>query len=81
MPTVTSSFRIDAELKLRLDLAARRMNHNRNWIINQALNEYLSHHDGLALREEARCQSLAASRKPSKNDVAWNRAAVEAWNE
>jgi predicted transcriptional regulator len=83
MPTSTSSFRIDSELKLRLELAARRTNHGKNWIINQALNEYLSHHGESDLQAEARRQSLEAARHSSKmkNADAWERSAAEVWND
>jgi predicted transcriptional regulator len=86
MPTSTSSFRVDAELKLRLELAARRTNRGKNWIINQALSEYLSHHAESDLQAEARRQSLEAARRSAngkalKESQGWEQTAAEVWNE
>lgn len=85
MPTTTSSFRIDPELKTRLDLVAKKIHKKKNWIVNQALNEYLSKHGQDALREEAIRQSKAAAildRRPRARKEAelWERAAAEVWN-
>ena len=85
MPTITSSFRIDADLKNRLDIVAKQTNHNKNWIITQALNEYLSRHDRDAFKAEALRQSRAAAildRRPKarKERALWERAAADVWN-
>jgi predicted DNA-binding protein len=84
VPTTTSSFRIDVELMNRLQLAAKRTNHNKNWIINQALNEYLSRRDQADLKREATRQSrearLALRPKAIREAEAWERAANEVWN-
>ena len=79
--TSTSSFRISDKLRLRLEDAARRMNKGKNWIINRALDEYLERHNRAGLREEARRQSLLASRKRWKDDALWEKAAAEVWND
>ena len=77
----TSSFRISHDLRSRLDEAARRMNQRKNWIINRALEEYLNRHGGARLREEARRQSLLASRKRWKDEALWEKAAAEVWDD
>ena len=41
MTTVTSSFRMSQELHRRLEETARTMRKPKNWIISQALDEYL----------------------------------------
>lgn len=81
MASSTSSFRISGELRFRLEEAARRLSKGKNWIINQAIEEYLDRHGRTKLREEARRQSLLAGRKPSKDAARWEKAAGEAWNE
>ena len=81
MASSTSSFRISDHLKLRLADAARRMNKRKNWIINRALQEYLHSHGRAPLLAEARRQSLLASRRPWKDEAAWQKAAAETWND
>ena len=86
MPTTTSSFRIDEDLKLRLELAARRTNQPKNRIINQALNEYLSRHGQSDLRVEAIRQSREAARlsrsaKARKESGFWEQLTAEVWDE
>jgi predicted transcriptional regulator len=80
MPSSTSSFRIPDELKSRLEEASRRTNMGKNRIINRALDEYLDRHSRTGLRQEARRQSLLASRKAANGDAGWERAAAEVWN-
>lgn len=77
----TSSFRISDDLKLRLEITARRINKGKNWIINRALEEYLERHSRTAFRQEARRQSLLASRQRWKDEAFWEKAANEVWNE
>ena len=81
MASSTSSFRIPDELKLRLEETARRMNKGKNWILNRALEEYLARHSQDQLREEARRQSLLASRRRWKDEALWENAVAETWDE
>ena len=81
MPSSTSSFRISDELKIRLEEAARRTNQGKNRIITRALEEYLDRHGRRGLWQEARRQSLLASRKTGKAEAGWERAAAEVWND
>ena len=76
----TTSIRIPDDLKIRLDRTARRMNKGKNWIIKQALAEYLQRHNMDLLREEARRQSLLASKKKWKDAKLWEEAAAEVWD-
>ena len=57
------------------------MSKGKNWIINQAIEEYLSRHGDAALRQEARRQSLLASRKRWKDQDFWDTIGSETWNE
>jgi predicted DNA-binding protein len=77
----TSSFRLPNELKEQLETTAQRMNKGKNWVINQALKEYLSRHDREWLRAEARRQSLLASKKRWQDQGLWERALAEVWND
>ena len=76
----TSSFRVSDELKARLEDAARRMKKGKNRIITDALREYLDRLGQAGLREEARRQSLIASRAQWKDQDAWEQAVAEAWD-
>ena len=79
MASSTSSFRIPDELRLRLEETACRMNKGKNWIINRALAEYLDRYSRAGLREEARRQSLQASRKRWKDEAFWEKVGREVW--
>ena len=57
------------------------MNKGKNWIINQALREYLDRHNHEGLRAEARRQSILASRKKWKDEELWEEAIAEVWND
>jgi predicted transcriptional regulator len=77
----TSSFRLPNDLKEQLETTAQRMNKGKNWVINQALKEYLSRHDRKWLRAEARRQSLLASKKRWQDQGLWEKALAEIWND
>ncbi len=81
MASSTSSFRIPERLKTRLDRAARRLNKKKNWIINRALEEFLERQSRGDLRAEARRQSLMASRRRWKDQLPWEKAGGEVWND
>ncbi|MGH9722060.1 MAG: CopG family ribbon-helix-helix protein [Bryobacteraceae bacterium] len=81
MGSTTSSFRIPGELRQRLEEAALRSHKGKNWIINRALEEYLIRHRREGLREEARRQSLLASRRRLKGEAAWEKSGAEVWHD
>lgn len=58
----TTSIRLSPHLRQQLEQASHLLHRGKNWIIAQALQEYLSHVLDLKLIEEARKQSLLASR-------------------
>jgi predicted transcriptional regulator len=68
--STTTSIRLSKELKRELERKARSTRRGKSWVIKEALELYLlgSSHD--ALREEARKQSLAASKR-TPADAAW----------
>lgn len=77
----TTSIRIPDDLKLSLEKTARRMSKGKNWIIKQALAEYLQRHNLDLLRAEARRQSIAASKKKWKDAKLWEGALAEVWDD
>lgn len=66
----TTSIRLPKELKRELERKARSTKRGKNWVIREALEHYLlgSSHD--TLREDARKQSLAATKR-TPADAAW----------
>jgi hypothetical protein len=72
---------MSSELKARLEGTAKRMKKRKNWIINQALREYLDRHNQDWLRAEARRQSLLASKKKWKDEESWEQAIAEVWDD
>ncbi|MBI1789647.1 MAG: hypothetical protein HYR60_19100 [Acidobacteria bacterium] len=73
MASATSSFRIPDHLRLRLEETARHLGKGKSWILNQALEEYLNRADRHGLVEEARRQSVLASRAASPDEAFWSR--------
>jgi predicted transcriptional regulator len=61
MSSTTSSFRIRDDLRIRFESAASQTGKGKNWILNQALREYLDRIREDSLAAEARRQSLLAS--------------------
>ena len=81
MTSSTFSFRIDDELRARLEAEAQASAKGKNWIINRAIEEYLDAHSRERLREEARRQSLRAASLEGKDQALWERLADETWSE
>ena len=77
----TTSIRIPDDLKIRLESTARRMSKGKNWVIKQALTEYLERHNQDWLRAEARRQSIAASKMKWKDEKFWEEALAEVWDD
>ena len=73
MSSVTTSIRLNTTLAKRLEKVAGRLSRGKNWIIAQALEEYLAKANRYDLAAEARRQSLACSRdeKRSKQRASW----------
>lgn len=66
--SVTTSVRLTADLRLQLDHAARRLHRGRNWIVSQALVEYLAKLGEAKLVNEAQRQSLLAKKADQANE-------------
>ncbi|MGA2185177.1 MAG: hypothetical protein ABSH47_19335 [Bryobacteraceae bacterium] len=69
--SVTSSIRISAELRARLDEAARQLQSGKNRIIIQALEEYLDKVSRQRFLDDARRQSILASVAGGDDDDVW----------
>ena len=59
------------ELRDRLEQAARRLKRGKNSIVIDALEEYLDKLNRSKFLEEARRQSILASRSPSGDEDVW----------
>ena len=71
MSSTTSSFRISDELRARFESAASQSGKGKNWILNQALREYLERMREDSLAVEARRQSLLACGKATPEERFW----------
>lgn len=63
--SVTTSLRLDARLRRALERRSRREGRGKSWIINRALENYLMDEKSSTLEDEARRQSLLASKSLS----------------
>ena len=72
MSSVTSSFRISAELQRRLGSTARRLKEPKNSLITAALSAYLDQLSDADLDAEARRQSILVSEHDAKSKT-WKR--------
>jgi predicted DNA-binding protein len=73
--SVTTSVRLTADLRLQLDHAAHRLHRGKNWIVSQALVEYLAKLDESKLVNEAQRQSLLAKEADQANED------IEIWDQ
>ena len=71
MKSVTTSVRLPAELRNRLETTAARMRRGKNWVIVQALEAYLARNDQQSFIEEARRQSRRASETTPPEEQLW----------
>ena len=78
MPSSTSSIRLPDDLKSLLASTSRQMKKPKNWIVNQALREYLQVHNRELFLAESRRQSILASKKKWKDADFWEKIGAEA---
>lgn len=75
----TISIRLPAELRDQLEKASHALHRGKNWIIKEAVQEYLVKHGHATLAEEARRQSILASQ--SEADKPWDEDVdTSGWN-
>lgn len=80
LKATTTSIRIPPALRQRLEDTARRLGRGKNWIVVQALEEYLAKGDDRAFVEEARRQSVRASGVVTRDEGFWEGAAeIKDW--
>lgn len=72
---VTSRVRMSLELRKRLEQTARTLKRRKNWIITQAIEEYLQKWHKAALAAEARRQSMLVSAKTAGDEDFWEEQA------
>mgnify|MGYP003625501146 CR=1 FL=1 len=70
MPSPTTSIRLPTQLSQELARRAQATKRGKNWIIKEALELYLLGSSQEELREEARKQSLLASKR-TPADAVW----------
>lgn len=80
MASVSSSYRIPADLAAHLEAASKRLHKGKNWIINEALRQYLGLTHYEHLREEAARQSRIASTQKWEDAELWEEALAEVWD-
>lgn len=67
----TTSIRLPAELSRELARRARTAKRGKNWVIKEALEQYLFGSANDRLREECRRQSLLVSQRENPDEKAW----------
>lgn len=68
--TITS-IRLNSEMKQQLEYASKTLHRGKNWIISQALQNYLNTLNSQMLAKEAKCQSLLASHTQNCDATLW----------
>ncbi len=68
---ITTSVRLDPDLRDQLEHASHVMRRGKSWIINHALQKYLAEIETVALAKEAQRQSLLANRIDKKVSDDW----------
>jgi predicted DNA-binding protein len=59
---ITTSIRLEPDLREKLEKAAHNLHRGKNWLISEALRRYLEQLESSGLAQEARRQSLLASK-------------------
>jgi predicted transcriptional regulator len=70
--STTPSSRISDELRIRFEEAAKASGKGKNWILNQALRDYLDRMREDQLAAEAPRQSLLAGKQTNPDELFWN---------
>ncbi len=69
---ITTSIRLDPDLKEKLERAAHNLHRGKNWLISEALRKYLEQIENPHLAQEARRQSLLASNQQNSDTELWD---------
>jgi predicted DNA-binding protein len=68
---ITTSIRLELSLSKRLEKAAHNLHRGKNWLISEAVCKYLEQLENPNLVQEARKQSLLASKQKNKDTDLW----------
>ena len=68
---ITTSIRLELSLSKRLEKAAHNLHRGKNWLISEAVRKYLEQLENPNLVQEARKQSLLASKQKNKDTDLW----------
>ncbi len=80
--STTTSVRLDDEVKQKLDELSQQIHRPKNWIINQALSEFIDRNSVARMLEKARQQCLLANQQDDSAEASdWDQLAAEAWDE
>lgn len=81
--SMTTSIRLSPQLRAELEATAKRLHRGKNWIISQALAEYIERTQAshTSLTNEAKRQSLLVSKKSAApEEIKWQNASdTEGW--
>ena len=66
---ITTSIRLAPELRRQLDYLAHSLHRGKNWIVNQALQEFIYRNNHTLLAQEAQRQSLLASQMNNRQET------------
>jgi predicted DNA-binding protein len=69
--SIVTSIRLDWETSEQLKKATHALHRRKNWIIREAIRNYLAQSQVSILAKEARRQSILASKKMTPEEEAW----------
>lgn len=69
--SIMTSIRLDYDTSEQLEKATHALHRRKNWIINEAIKNYLTQLHTSILAKEARRQSILASKKTTTEEEAW----------
>ncbi|MCB1713321.1 MAG: hypothetical protein KDH96_12875 [Candidatus Riesia sp.] len=78
---ITTSIRLDSTLSKKLEKASHNLHRRKGWLISEALRKYLEQLENTGLAQEARKQSLLASKQQNQDDDLWEvNSDLEKWS-
>ena len=78
---ITTSIRLELSLSKKLERAAHNLHRGKNWLISEAVRRYLEQLENPSLVQEARKQSLLASKQKNPAADLWEiNSDQEGWN-
>jgi predicted DNA-binding protein len=68
---ITTSIRLTLEVRQQLEYLSHSLHRGKNWIVNQALQEFIIKKNHTLLAQEAQRQSLIASQITPEDEELW----------